>query len=471
MIRTLVQLMRTLNTVPEQRTIVMQLYYRTGTTPTDYEPPLFRPCTYEDTKFWARKPLVMKVGSLNSNHCEVSLKVRSILDPCEDDDDVHVTAEDKMMADLSSMDEIELYTSQGHDKSDSHLPQSDDLKTEARSFTVRKHVLADMTQDIQSMASSVAAFKEWAIQQPNRAFDDIDLLIQFAQIPTDHDLHQQNLAVANHEDVLHSEGRNLPASPVTINFPIIWDVPGCDEDETRLCDMVIFLIHETKGITIRELTQKMMKRDEAVNTALVNQLIQKIAKNGYLKITSNLSSGSYGHSVLHPLEGSEKELQEIVEGVKEFVITDSDADGQSDEDSLTNDSTIELRMKSRLDKFGDYSPCGEKLIPEPRIESTDDLLRIYLEEYHNGSEDKRYLVAEDGHKTKQEQKGDVVHKHEERGGLSVDDVQGNNPGPENKNLDRGDLDQEKVNPQGRGRKASRVEEPIYQHVYAKRKRA
>eukprot|EP00249_Psilotum_nudum_P029924 c41507_g1_i1 orf=63-314(+) len=52
MIRTLVQLMQTLSSVPSERTIIMKLYYYDCVTPSDYEPPFFRCCTYEKKESW-----------------------------------------------------------------------------------------------------------------------------------------------------------------------------------------------------------------------------------------------------------------------------------------------------------------------------------------------------------------------------------------------------------------------------------
>ncbi|KAI4336583.1 hypothetical protein L6164_015095 [Bauhinia variegata] len=85
MIRTLVQLMRTLDRMPEERTILMKLIYYDDVTPADYEPPFFRGCTEEESHHpWTKSPLKMEVGNVNSKHFVLTLKVKSILDPCED---------------------------------------------------------------------------------------------------------------------------------------------------------------------------------------------------------------------------------------------------------------------------------------------------------------------------------------------------------------------------------------------------
>ncbi|KAF3341691.1 essential protein for meiotic synapsis [Carex littledalei] len=86
MIRTLVSLMRTLDQMPQERTILMKLLYYDEVTPEDYEPPFFRGCTEnEAVNIWNRNPLKMEVGNVDSKHLVLALKVKSVLDPCEDE--------------------------------------------------------------------------------------------------------------------------------------------------------------------------------------------------------------------------------------------------------------------------------------------------------------------------------------------------------------------------------------------------
>ncbi|KAL9665626.1 hypothetical protein QQ045_021047 [Rhodiola kirilowii] len=88
MIRTLVQLVRTLDRMPEERTILMKLLYYDDVTPIDYEPPFFRGCTEEEShNSWTKNPLRMDVGNVNSKHFVFALKVKSVLDLCEDEND------------------------------------------------------------------------------------------------------------------------------------------------------------------------------------------------------------------------------------------------------------------------------------------------------------------------------------------------------------------------------------------------
>ncbi|KAL5163856.1 Meiosis-specific protein ASY1 [Glycine soja] len=107
MIRTLVQLMRTLEKMPEERTILMKLLYYDDVTPADYEPPFFKGCTDEEAYHpWEKNPLKMEVGNVNSKHFVLALKVKSVLDPCEDDNE---GIQDDLSAGDDSMQQNEYY--------------------------------------------------------------------------------------------------------------------------------------------------------------------------------------------------------------------------------------------------------------------------------------------------------------------------------------------------------------------------
>ncbi|KAL9273986.1 Meiosis-specific protein ASY1-like protein, partial [Drosera capensis] len=100
LIRALLQLMRTLDKMPEE--------------PEDYEPPYFRCCTTEEGyNQWTKNPLKMEVGNVNSKHFVLALKVKSVLDPCDNDaEDDHVDnvsfGADSVQRDDSSDTESEL---------------------------------------------------------------------------------------------------------------------------------------------------------------------------------------------------------------------------------------------------------------------------------------------------------------------------------------------------------------------------
>ncbi|KAF5726670.1 HORMA domain-containing protein 1 [Tripterygium wilfordii] len=114
MVRTLIQLMRTLDKMPEERTILMKLLYYDDMTPADYEPPFFRGCTEKEAQNpWTKSPLEMEVGNVNSKHFVLALKarnlilssVKSVLDPCEDENENIQDDEVSLGADSLQLDE------------------------------------------------------------------------------------------------------------------------------------------------------------------------------------------------------------------------------------------------------------------------------------------------------------------------------------------------------------------------------
>ncbi|KAL3625793.1 HORMA domain [Castilleja foliolosa] len=119
MVRTLIQLMRTLEKMPEERTVLMKLLYYDDVTPMDYEPPFFRDCTEEEAHNpWNRNPLKMDVGKVNSKHLILALKVKSMLDPCEDENNDNQDDEVSLGAGSLQKDE--------DSDSDSDMSNSDD---------------------------------------------------------------------------------------------------------------------------------------------------------------------------------------------------------------------------------------------------------------------------------------------------------------------------------------------------------
>ncbi|KAI3918103.1 hypothetical protein MKX01_041423 [Papaver californicum] len=64
--------MRTLDRMPEERTILMKLLYYEDVTPVDYDPPFFRGCSEQEANHPCKRFIL-------------ALKVKSILDPCQDE--------------------------------------------------------------------------------------------------------------------------------------------------------------------------------------------------------------------------------------------------------------------------------------------------------------------------------------------------------------------------------------------------
>lgn len=85
MTRCLLSLVKTLEEVPDGCTFSLRLTYVQGT-PADYEPPFFEAGDANREASWTKNPFSMSVGKVETEHHGLSLRVRSILDPAQDDD-------------------------------------------------------------------------------------------------------------------------------------------------------------------------------------------------------------------------------------------------------------------------------------------------------------------------------------------------------------------------------------------------
>ncbi|KAK4763647.1 hypothetical protein SAY87_013085 [Trapa incisa] len=180
MVRTLVQLMRTLDKMPEERTILMKLLYYDDVTPTDYEPPFFRGCTNEEAyNPWTKSPLKMEVGNVNSKHFILALKVKSVLDPCEDEnedseDDEVSLGNDSAQRDEDSDSDIEV----DHSPGDQYVLVPIDKKMQDDNCAIDE----DDTQDPVEDEHQFGRVKEWITSHHLGSFKLADVLSNFTDI-------------------------------------------------------------------------------------------------------------------------------------------------------------------------------------------------------------------------------------------------------------------------------------------------
>lgn len=80
LLRTLVSMTSTLQPLPDERTISIALFYNESA-PTDYQPPHFRQATTHEEKLsFESTPVKIKLGTVTTNHHEVSVKVKTVVD-------------------------------------------------------------------------------------------------------------------------------------------------------------------------------------------------------------------------------------------------------------------------------------------------------------------------------------------------------------------------------------------------------
>ncbi|RLM85744.1 uncharacterized protein C2845_PM04G22340 [Panicum miliaceum] len=179
MIRTLVSLMRTLDPMPEERTILMKLLYYDDVTPEDYEPPFFKGCAENKAiNIWNKNPLKMEVGNVNSKHLVLALKVKSVLDPCDDnnvnsgDDGMSVDNESDQDGDFSD-------TEVRPSEADRYVVAPNDGKCKGQSTGT---ISEDDTQDAAHEEELTTQVKEWICSKEIGTINVSDVLSNFPDI-------------------------------------------------------------------------------------------------------------------------------------------------------------------------------------------------------------------------------------------------------------------------------------------------
>ncbi|WOK96627.1 hypothetical protein Cni_G05334 [Canna indica] len=333
MIRTLVSLMRTLDQMPEERTILMKLLYYDGVTPEDYEPPFFRKCSENEVpNTWTKNPLKMEVGNVNSKHVFLSLKVKSVLDPCEDENGL---AEDE---EVSLGDD----SVQGNDSSsDSEIHPS-----LAEKFIVapiaKKHpredngiVSDDETQDASHEDEQTARVRDWLNSTHVTTVHMADILANFPNISVVYinRLMKEGLIFKVGKDsyTITKVGRwnslfnlHFKLTPSLTNYycqeinsktcPVkeeaeMQDIPKAGKncknmEEGHMYMKALYHALPMDYVSVAKLQSKL--EGEASNNT-VRKLIDKMEQDGYIKNTGNRRLGK---RVIHS-ESSNRKLLEV----------------------------------------------------------------------------------------------------------------------------------------------------------------
>nr|XP_009776295.1 PREDICTED: HORMA domain-containing protein 1-like isoform X2 [Nicotiana sylvestris] len=183
MVRTLIQLMRTLDKMPEERTILMKLLYYDDVTPADYEPPFFKSCTEEEAvNPWAKSPLKMEVGDVNSKHFVLALKVKSVLDPCEDENDDDQDNSVSLGADSFPGDDSESDSEFSHSDDDQYIVAPIEKQDAQDNGNMADE---DDTQDPAEDEQQIDRLKDWINSYHLDRVEVTDVLSHFPDISVD----------------------------------------------------------------------------------------------------------------------------------------------------------------------------------------------------------------------------------------------------------------------------------------------
>ncbi|KAL2937425.1 Meiosis-specific protein ASY1 [Bienertia sinuspersici] len=356
MIRTLVQLMRTLDKMPEERTILMKLLYFDDVTPADYEPPFFRGCTDEDARnLWNRNPLRMEVGHVNSKHFVLALKVKSVLDPCEDDNEQNNDDSVSLGADSAQRgDASESGSEVNSSQENQYIVQPVDKQQPVQQETMGSQG-SDDTQDPEEDENQFIRVKDWIISNNFETVDFNDVLASFPDISIVKVMDKlvlegflaksgKDLYTVNRPKELEYEFDVKKETDDQVPLPLNGDktAPGSGEDYMYM--KALYHALPMDYITIGKLQSKL---DGNANQTTVKKLIDKMAQDGFVEAANNRKLGK---RVIHS-DAAEKKLREVRKAL-DFEAMDVDADAP---ESKSNHAEVD---KTAVNKKADASTCG-----------------------------------------------------------------------------------------------------------------
>ncbi|KAJ7010051.1 meiosis-specific protein ASY1-like isoform X5 [Populus alba x Populus x berolinensis] len=337
MVRTLVQLMRTLDKMPEERTILMKLLYYDDVTPADYEPPFFRGCTEEEAhNAWTKHPLQMEVGNVNSKHFVLALKVKSVLDPCEDgnddiEDDGFSLGADSEQRDDSSESDNEVNQSQEDQyivaPVDKQCPEEDNGMVDE-----------DDTQDQAEDEQQLARVKDWVNSYHLDTIELTDVLSNFLDISV--------------EGVLLKTGTDAYSKVKQKAFEYEFTVvkEEMDGDKAPRVEDIVYMkalyhVLPMKYVTIAKLQNKL---DGEANRSTVRKVIDKMTRDGYLEAKGNRRLGK---RVIHSTLTGIKLME-----VRRFLGNDAMEIDTNEPNNKSNHP--EFQKESTKNDYKDGSTCG-----------------------------------------------------------------------------------------------------------------
>ncbi|CAI9785077.1 unnamed protein product [Fraxinus pennsylvanica] len=353
MVRTLIQLMRTLDKMPEERTILMKLLYYDDVTPVDYEPPFFRACIEEEAHHpWTRSPLKMEVGNVNSKHFVLALKVKSVLDPCEDEndeyqDDVSLGA-DSPKRDENSESDSEFSNSDN----DQYIVAPVDKKQSRKDNTV---VGEDDTQDPEEDVQQSGRVIEWIRSYHLDTVKFTDVLSNFPDISVV--LIEEIMDKLVKECVVTKAGAESYDINKQKKFDYEFDAVKEETGQTVANDckagvmgvdhMYMKALYHALSMNYISVAKLQSKLEGEANLTIARKLIDKMTRDGFVEAKSNRRLGK---RVIH----SDLTKEKLIE-VKKALMDIEDMDLDANE-SVNKFNNLPLQINGNNHK--DLSTCG-----------------------------------------------------------------------------------------------------------------
>ncbi|XP_062110672.1 meiosis-specific protein ASY1 [Humulus lupulus] len=345
MVRTLVQLMRTLDKMPEERIILMKLLYYDDVTPADYEPPFFRGCTEEEAhNAWTKSPLKMEVGNVNSKHFVLALKVKSVLDPCEDeneDDEVSLGADSLQRGEYSDSD-----------SEDNHSQENQYVVVPVENPQDQDNAMVDSddTQDPMEDEQQFTRVKDWIHCRHLDTVELTDVLSNFPDISVV--LTEEIMDKLVKEGFLSKTGSDIYAINKKKKFDFEFnlvkqEMDGQVGDKPAQGEDLMYMKALYHALPMTYVTVPKLQNKLEASPTTVRKMIDKMTKDGFVEAKGNRRLGK---RVIHS-DMTEKKLTEVRKALNN--------------DAMDVDTNNEAQNKSSLvtshtkgSNHRDISTCG-----------------------------------------------------------------------------------------------------------------
>ncbi|TKY47765.1 HORMA domain-containing protein 1 [Spatholobus suberectus] len=334
MIRTLIQLMRTLEKMPEERTILMKLLYYDDVTPADYEPPFFRGCTGEEAYHpWEKNPLKMEVGNVNSKHFVLALKVKSVLDPCEDDNE---GVQDDMSNGDDSMQQNEYYDTDSEvdlTQGNQYIVAPIDKQQGQEDNGV---IDEDNTQDPVEDEQQLVRVKEWINCCHRDTIELTDVLSNFPDISVvlteeimDKLVEEGVLSKIGEESYAINKDKKFEYEFAIVKEEIDGQIPHVFERALQVEDRIYTkALYHALPMTHVSVTKLQSLLDGEVNQTVARKIIDKMVRDGFVEPKGNKRLGK---RVIHSELTERKfiEVQKVLSATEAMDVDHSEPDTKS----------------------------------------------------------------------------------------------------------------------------------------------
>ncbi|KAL6217465.1 hypothetical protein ACLB2K_010682 [Fragaria x ananassa] len=265
---------------------------------------------------WTKNPLKMEVGNVNSKHLVLALKVKSVLDPCEDENDDNQDDEVSLGADFMQMDDSSETDSEvNQSQEDQYIvaqlqPQEDNsIPQEVNSMD---DAATDDTQDPEEDEQQFSRIKDWISSHHLDTVEDTDVLSNFPDISVVLTEEIMDRLVA--EGVLSKTGEDSYTKKKSdhefikvrkeMDCQVVPDSGKSPNANDHLYMKALYHVLPMQYVSIAKLQNKL---GGEANQNTVPKMIDKMAREGLVETMGNRRLGKF---VLHS-DITKKKLLEV----------------------------------------------------------------------------------------------------------------------------------------------------------------